>query len=474
MLGSRNRISATCADELRVAISGDVALPGDAFYEAGSRVWNGAVRHRPAIVAFCNGAEDVQAAVHAARRHGLALAVRGGGHDWAGRALRDNGLVIDLTRMREVIVDPRARVATVAGGALTNDVAAAAGAHNLLAALGNCGTVGMAGLTLGGGYGPLSGSCGLAADNLLGAEIVLADGRRVTTSPDAEPDLFWALSGGGGNFGVATALDVRLHEARDLLTATITYNWNEAGAVLRRYAAFAATAPDELGLPVAMMSGPDGEPIIVIVALWNGERCEGERVMNNALVFGTPQSAQIGPTTYPDMLAPVDAWVAAGDGCHWEIRTRWLPALTPGAADATITAMGRRASPYCSVFWHHAHGAATRMAPDRTAFGLRREHFMVEIIAGWQPDGDDGTAHRRWAQDLWQSLAPFALPGGYANLLGPNDREQACAAYGGNAARLAALKRRFDPDGVFGSAIPLPDSRPGPAVLESQDRRFGP
>ena len=188
MLDLKNRIASSCADELRTAISGRVAVPGHELYEEGCRVWNRAVRSCPAIVAFCKRPEDVQAAVQAARRHGLKLSVRGGGHDWAGRALRDGGLVIDLTGMRDVVVDPRARVATVAGGALAKDVAAAAGAHNLVAALGNCGTVGMAGLTLGGGYGPLNGTCGLAADNLLGAEIVLADGRRVTTGPDGEPD----------------------------------------------------------------------------------------------------------------------------------------------------------------------------------------------------------------------------------------------------------------------------------------------
>jgi hypothetical protein len=285
-------------------------------------VWNGAVRRRPAVIAFCKQPEDVQAAVRAARRHGLPLSVRGGGHDWAGRALRDDGLVIDLTGMRHVAVDSRALVATVAGGARVKDVAAAAGAHNLVAALGNCGTVGMAGLTLGGGYGPLSGTCGLAADNLLGAEIVLADGRRVTTGPDAEPELLWALRG-GGNFGVVTSLRVRLHPARDMLAGSIIYNWNKAGAVLRRYAAFAATAPDELGVAVGVMSSPDGEPGITVVPRWNGERCRGERVMEDLRAFGTPRSAQVGPMTYTELLAGWDAWVDAADGCHWEVRTCW-------------------------------------------------------------------------------------------------------------------------------------------------------
>ena len=448
----------TATRELRAMMQGRVVSRGDDDYARTRQIWNGAVEKLPALFAVCETSADVQAAVRAARRHGLPLSVRGGGHDWAGRALRDDGLVIDLTRMRDVTVDPRALVATVAGGILAKDVAAAAGAHGLVAALGNCGTVGMAGLTLGGGYGPLSGTCGLAGDNLLGADIVLADGRRVTTGPDAEPDLFWALRGGGGNFGVVTSLRVRLHAARHVLVGVIIYSWNEADAVLRRYAAFAATAPDELGVAVGIMSGPAGEPVIMVVALWNGEQRQGERVMEDVQAFGTPQSAEVGPATYADMLARFDAWVEAAHGCHWEIRTRWLPALTAGAADAIIAAKARAASPHCSVFWHHFHGAATRMPPDGTAFGLRREHLMVEIVAGWKPDGDDGAVHRRWAQDLWRSLAPFALPGGYANLLGPDDREQAAAAYGGNAARLRVVKRRFDPDGVFASAIPLPES----------------
>jgi FAD/FMN-containing dehydrogenase len=469
-MGSKSRNTSSCADELRASISGRVALPGDEFYDEGCRVWNGAVRRRPAIIAFCRQPEDVQTAVRAARRHGLPLSVRGGGHDWAGRALRDDGLVIDLTGMRDVAVDPRALVATVAGGALVKDVAAAAGARGLVAALGSCGTVGMAGLSLGGGYGPLNGTCGLAADNLLGAEIVLADGRLLTTAPDAEPDLHWALRGGGGNFGVVTSLRVRLHPARDMLGGSIFYNWNEAEQVLRRSAAFAATAPDELGVSVGVMSGPDGEPAIMVVPLWNGARRQGERVMEDVRAFGAPQSAQLGPATYADMLALFDGWVEAADGSHWEIRTRWLPALTAGAIDAIIAAKARAASPLCSVFWHHLHGAATRMTPDSGAFGLRREHLMVEIVAGWKPDGGDGAAHRRWAHDLWQSLAPFALPGGYANLLGPDDREQAAGAYGGNADRLRALKRRFDPERVFASAIPLPEGETFPVTFETHSR----
>ena len=242
----------TATRELRAAMQGQVVVRGDHDYARTRKIWNAAVESQPASFAMCETTADVQAAVRVARRHGLPLSVRGGGHDWTGRALLSDGLVIDLSRMRQIIVDPHSRVATVPGGAKANEVAAAAGAHGLVAALGNCGTVGMTGLTLGGGYGPLNGLYGLAADNLLGAEVVLADGRRVTAGPNEEPELFWAIRG-GGNFGVVTSLRVQLHETRHMLSGSIVYPWSEAEPVLRRYAAFAATMPDELGVPVAMV-----------------------------------------------------------------------------------------------------------------------------------------------------------------------------------------------------------------------------
>lgn len=443
--------------ELRAIMQGRVVSRGDDDYARTRRIWNGAVETQPALFAVCETSADVQAAVRSACQHKISLSVRGGGHDWAGRALCPDGLVVDFSKTRQVIVDQRSRTATVSAGAQARDVAAAAAAHGLVAALGNCGTVGFTGLTLGGGYGPLNGQYGLAADNLLGAEVVLADGRCVTTGPDEEPDLFWAIRGGGGNFGVVTSMRIQLHEARHMLGGMVVYPWSEAEAVLPRYAAFAAKMPDELTVEAMMTSGPDGQPAIIFTPLWNGDKLQGERAIDHMLqALGKPQFAQCGPMTYPEMLAPTDAWVAETAGLHWEMRTRSLPALLPGPIDAIIKAISRKTSPRSAVIFHHFHGAATRIPADATAFGVRQEHFMLEILAGWEFDRSNGAAHRQWAQDLWKSLAPFALPGGYANVLGPNDREQAAAAYGDNAARLRALKRRFDPDGVFASAIPLP------------------
>jgi FAD/FMN-containing dehydrogenase len=446
----------SAARELRATMQGRVVLRGDDDYARTRQIWNRAVETQPALLAVCETSADVQVAVRVARRHGLPLSVRGGGHDWAGRALCADGLVIDLSRMRQVIVDPHTRVATASGGARIKDVAAAADAHGLVAALGNCGEVGVAGLTLGGGYGSLNGLYGLAADNLLGAEVVLADGRRVTTGPDDEPELFWAIRGGGGNFGVVTSMRVQLHEIRHMIAGPIVYPLSEAEQMLHRYAEFTVTMPDELGILIGMTSGLDGQPVLMFLPLWNGDKQRGERIVSEFLSLGTPRLAQVGPMTYSDMLALLDPGLDAADGCHWETRTRSLPALTPGAIDVISRAVASRTSPYSMVNWHHLHGAATRIPAEEIAFGLRQEHFTLEIIAAWKPDGSSGSAHRQWAQDLWEALAPFALPGGYANFLTPHDREQVRDAYGGNGARLTALKRRFDPDGVFASAIPLP------------------
>jgi FAD/FMN-containing dehydrogenase len=457
VLDTQTTSALTAARELRAMMQGRVVLRGDDDYASTRKIWNGAVENQPALFAVCETSADVQAAVRVARRCNLPLSVRGGGHDWTGRALRPDGLVIDLSRMRQIIVHPHSRVATVSGGAKAKELAAAADAHGLVAALGNCGTVGISGLTLGGGYGSLNGLYGLAADNLLGAEVVLADGRLATTGPDQEPELFWAIRGGGGNFGVVTSLRIQLHEVRHMLGGMIVYPWSEADRVLRGYAAFAPNMPDELGAPVALGTGPDGQLAVMLVPLWNGDKLEGERAMNRLQTLGKPQLVQLGPLTYSEMLAPFDAQLEQADGCHWELRTRWLPALTSGAIDVLISAVARKTSPHTAVYWHHFHGAATRIPAEATAFGVRQENFMLEIVAGWEPNGTNHTVHRQWAPDLWESLTPFALPGGYANQLASHDREGAKHAYGANGARLKSLKSRFDPDGVFASTIPLPD-----------------
>jgi hypothetical protein len=297
---------------------------------------------------------------------------------------------------------------------------------------------------LGGSYGPLNGTWGLAADNLFGAEIVLADGRLLTIGPETQPDLYWALRGGGGNFGVVTSLRVRLHPARDMLAGSIVYNWNEAERVLRRYAAFAATAPDELGVPVGLMPGPDGEPVIMVVPLWNGERRQGERVMEDVRAFGAPQSAQLGPASSTRGWRPRTATTLRPEraGCPRS------PQAPPRRSSRRRPRRRRRCAWSFGTTSTALQRGWRRIARHSACAG---EHLMVEIVAGWKPDGDDAAAHRRWAHDLWQSLAPFALPGGYANLLGPDNREQAAGAYGG-------MLPGSGPSS--GALIPMASSRP--------------
>jgi FAD/FMN-containing dehydrogenase len=444
---------ASAADDLETHLGSERVLQSGPSYDEARRLWNHAVDARPALIARAATARDVQAAIRVARDHGLPLSVRGGGHDWAGRAVRDGGLLIDLSGMRQVVADPDARIATVGGGATAADVITAAAPYELSAVTGTVGSVGMAGLTLGGGYGPLMGRFGLAVDNLMSAEAVLADGTVVTTDAIHEPDLYWALRGGGGNFGVVTSMRIRLHPVHRVWAGLIVFPLSEATDVWRRLREILATAPDELTVQSGLLAGPDGAATLYVAPAWSGDLTRGEPVVGELQQLGSTLAAQVAPMTYADMLGLFDA--ALVPGTHYAIRTRSVPGFSTTAVSALVAAGVAITSPRSGVPIHHFHGAAARVPLASTAFGIRRDHFVVEIVAGWAPEDGDGARHRAWADDLSGALAADALPGGYPNLLAPDDREQIAHAYGPNARRLVALKRRFDPDGVFG-ATPLP------------------
>ncbi|MFD3421985.1 FAD-binding oxidoreductase [Streptomyces decoyicus] len=443
----------SAARELRAQLAPDQVLMSGPAYDRTRRIWNGAVDHRPALVVRPQSAAEVQTAVLAARHHQLPLSVRGGGHDWAGRALRPGGLVIDMARMRQVAADPRARIADAQGGATAGDVIAAAAPHELSAATGTAGDVGMAGLTLGGGYGALNGRFGLALDNLLGAEIVLPDGRLVTADATQEPELYWALRGGGGNFGVVTSLRIRLHPVHRLLAGFLMYPWSQAAAIWARLRSLLPDAPDELTVQSGALSAPDGSPVLLLSPSWSGDLASGAEVIDEVRRLGTPLLSRVGPMTYGEMLGLWDAFVS--NGRHYALRTRSVAEFGPDVVAALVDAGSARTSPLSGLSVHHFHGAATRVPDEATAFGIRRPHFVVEILAAWEPDDTDGDRHRNWADSASTALAPVALPGGYAGLLGPDDGEQIAHAYGPNTARLKAAKARFDPEGVF-SATALP------------------
>ncbi|OBJ50656.1 FAD-binding oxidoreductase [Mycobacterium sp. 1423905.2] len=414
-------------------------------------IWNAAAQHRPALIIRAESPRDVQVAIRVARDRGMRLSVLGGGHDWAGRAVCDGGLVIDMSGMRSVTVDTTARVATVGGGVTAAALIDAVAPYGLVAATGNCGGVGMTGLTLGGGYGPLNGRFGLALDNLLGAEVVLADGRIVTTDATNEPELFWALRGGGGNFGVVTSMRVRLHPLDWLIGGMIMFPSSQAAAVWRGLGELLSTAPDALTVQSGLMSDSDGNPMVYLQPAWSGDLGCGLAAVDLLTTLGTPVTTQVAPMAYREVLSLFDS--ACARGMRWAFRTRSLAGYTPEVIDALVEAARTLTSPRSLFAIHHCHGASTRVAPGQTAFANRRPHFVAEIGACWE--AGDGATHRVWAQTLSDALAPQALPGGYANLLGPDDHEQIANAYGGFAARLIAAKKHYDPDAVF-TAIPLP------------------
>jgi FAD/FMN-containing dehydrogenase len=438
----------TIGTALRGRLRGAVREPGDEGYDAARKVWNAAVESRPAVVAQCLDAADVRAALLAAREHGVPLSVRGGGHDWAGRALRDGGVVLDLSGMRGVRVDPAAAVADVQGGALIGDVLDPAAAYGLVTPTGVVRDVGLVGLTLAGGYGGLVGRFGLALDNLVSADVVLADGRQVTAGPgDADdPELLWALRGGGGNFGVVTAVRYRLHPMAGVVGGMVMYPFEQAAQVLAGYRDVLASAPDELTVMAGFLTGPIG-PVVFVAPTWSGELAAGADAVAPLKRLGTPLMDGVGPVRYPDLLRMFDEGMV--DGHRYALGTRWLGELSDDDVAALAEGAATRSSPFSLLALHHFHGAAARVAPDATAFALRREHLLAEVIAAWPPGPEGEQPHRAWVRQVTDTLAPGALPGGYPNILGPEDVDRVRLGYGANAARLLAAKRRYDPDGVF-------------------------
>ena len=424
-------------------------------------IWNAAVPLRPAGVWRCCRADEVSDAVRRARADGKALSVLAGGHDWAGRAVRDGAHVIDLRGMREVKVD--GDVATVGGGATANDLIAAAAASGRSAATGSVGAVGVAGLTLGGGYGPLNGIAGLAADNLLSAEVVLADGTIVTATETSEPDLLWALRGGGGNFGVVTSMIVRLHPIPAVTAGQVIFPVGQASDVLAGFGELIAGAPDELTVQAGFLSAPDGTPVLFFLPTWSGAPDDGAPWVKRLESLGSPVMSAVGPAGYGEQLRRGDQMFAR-DGRHYTIRTRNLAGLTAQTIDVLIAAAAACTSPLSAINLHHFHGAAARVPLPATAFGVRQPHFMAEIIASWRPaagqDADGAAPHRQWADSTAEQLSRHALPGGYPNLLTADEPERVEHAYGPNAARLIAAKNAYDPGNVF-TATPLPASPGG-------------
>ena len=437
-------------------LPGRLSMPGDEGYVAATAIWAKPSGAMPRAVVRCRTAQDVQSAIRAVRDCDLPLSVRGGGHDWAGRALCD-GIVIDLSGMNSVVIEPATRTAQISGGARAGDVVDAADPLGLAPVTGSVGTVGMTGLTLGGGYGPLIGRFGLALDNLLAAEVVLADGGVALARDDSESELFWALRGGGGNFGVVTTMYYRLHDVPDVRSGMLIYPFAEARAVLERCADIATFMPNEFTVQVGIAVGPDG-PVVMIVPTWCGPSAEGEARLAPFFQLGTLLASSVNAMPYGRSLTVFDPYLVNGQ--REIMDTCWLSALDSRSIDVFIRAMEMAVSPGCAIFTHEFKGAASRVPEEATAFGPRRNHILVEILAGFVDRSDklEERQHRGWVRATRASFEALALPGAYPNLLARGD-DRVVKSYGRNAKRLIEAKRHYDPDNVFFSAIPLPFDR---------------
>jgi len=439
-------------EDLSALSPGNVSVPGSPSYDAAVSLWNGAVGKRPAAIVRCVSSEDVSAVLRYANTNRYAVSVKGGGHDWAGRSLVEDGIVIDLSGMKSIEIDPDARTAVVGGGVLSGELVDAAEPHDLVPIVGTARDVGLAGFTLGGGYGPLLNRYGLAADNLLGATIVLSDGNVVTADENNEPELLWGLRGGGGNFGVVTSMRLQLHYQPEILTCLMLFPWNDAEKFLEAFAEITAEEADDLTILVILMTADDGNAAPVMFATWAGEHKKGEQLFERFNSIGSPLFSETKPMSLKDFLAIF----RVEDRKHQFMRNRWTKTLPQDLRKILLEATECRTTPGQYIVLHHFCGAAARILPDATAFGMRDSHYLVEAIASWAGGDSEENAHRNWVFGLAEKLAAHAMPGGYANLLGPEETELYRDAYGGNAERLRLVKQSYDPDNSFSSTLLIP------------------
>jgi FAD/FMN-containing dehydrogenase len=439
-------------DSLRAQMAGPVLAPSDPAYEDARRVHNGLIDRRPALVARCHGTADVQAAVRFARERGLEIAVRGGGHNVAGNAVCDGGLMIDLSAMRGVHVDPRARRARAQGGATWGNYNRETQLYGLASTGGVVSTTGVGGLTLGGGLGWLMGKHGMAVDCLRTVELVTASGEVVRASADEHPDLFWAVRGGGGNFGVATWLEYELYPVGPMVIGgLVAHPFTAARDVLHFYRDFTQSLPDDLTAFAGLLHAPDGSgaQIAAIMVCHAGSLEAGAAAVAPVKRFGSPVMDVIGPMPYSAVNMLFDAGFPRGALNYW--KSSFLATLADGAIDTMIERFAAAPSPMSGLLLEHFHGAATRVGPTDTAFPHRTVAHNFLAVAEWL-EASATQANVAWARDTYAALAPHFASGRYANYLNAEEVTQSGAvsdAFGPNWKRLREVKERIDPDNVF-------------------------
>jgi FAD/FMN-containing dehydrogenase len=436
-------------DALKHELRGELITPASPGYDAARRIWNAMIDRRPAAIARCTCVEDVIAAVRFAAREGLHPAIRGGGHNAAGLSMVNEDLVIDVSPMKRISVDPVARTAVAEAGLTWGEFDKATHAHGLATTGGLVTTTGIAGLTLGGGVGWLMGRCGLTCDNTLAYDVVTADGELITASATQHPDLFWALKGGGGNFGVVTSITYQLHPVSTVISGMLLHPLTRAREVLRFYRDFVtAGIPDELVVYAGALSGPDGTPLVAIIPAYSGaDLDEGERVLAPLRAFGPPVADMVQRMPYVGMQSMLDAaFPYGGLRSYW--KSNFLRALPDEAIDVFVHNAERCPSPRTIAVIEHSHGAAARVAPEATAFPARHHAFDLVILSLWEDAGVDA-AQTAWTRAFYEAMQPWSASLVYVNALSEDDGERVVEAYGTHYRRLADVKAKYDPDNRF-------------------------
>ena len=443
-------------DEFKTHFRGDVLLPGDADYDDVRAIWNAMANRKPALIARCARPEDVVQAVKFGRKQDLLVSIRGGGHNIAGNAVCDDGLMIDLSPMKSVRVDAKARRATVEPGCTLADFDAAAQAHGLATPLGINSTTGVAGLTLGGGFGWLSRKYGMTVDNLLSVDVVTAEGTQVRASEKENDDLFWGLRGGGGNFGIVTGFEFQLHPVGpDVLSGLIVFPFEEAKSVITQFARFTETMPDDLNVWMVTRKAPPlpflpasvhGKEMVALAICYAGDPTKGKKLIEPLRGFGKAHGEHIGVQPYTAWQQAFDPLLTKGSRNYWKSHN--FSRLSDGVIDAIIEYAGTLPSPQCEIFVGTIGGQTARVAPEAMAYSSRDANYVMNVHGRWE-SADDDERCIAWAREFFAKSQPFASGGAYINFLTQEESGRIEFAYGKSYGRLLKLKKKYDPTNFF-------------------------
>jgi len=444
------------ADQLKAKLDGQISLPGDSAYEKARTVWNAMIDRRPAGIVHCTTADDVIHAIRFAGDHDLQISIRGAGHNIAGNAVCDGGLMIDLSAMNMVRVDANKKRAFVGPGATLADFDQEAQKHGLATPVGINSTTGISGLTLGGGFGWLTRKYGMTIDNLVAADLVTANGEKLRLSESENPDLFWAIRGGGGNFGVVTQYEFRLHAVGpQILAGLIVFPIGQAKQVLQQYRQFTASAPEELNVWVVLRHAPPlpflppdvhGKGVIVLPLFYAGDPKEGEKLIEPLRKFGNAYGEHIGAMPYVDWQKAFDPLLTPGARNYWKSHN--FTELKDEAIDCVISFATKLPSPQCEIFIGFIAGAANRVSADAMAYSSRDAKFVLNVHARWDEPGQDQSCIG-WARAFFEASKPYASAGAYVNFMTADEADRVAAAYGANYQRLVNIKKKYDPNNVF-------------------------